>query len=45
MRRFRLPENAKMDQIRASMESGVLTVTVPKEDFKKLEVKAIDISV
>ncbi|KAH9766767.1 18.1 kDa class I heat shock protein [Citrus sinensis] len=44
MRRFRLPENAKMDQIRASMENGVLTVTVPKEDVKKPEVKAIDIS-
>ncbi|KAK9186511.1 hypothetical protein WN944_017899 [Citrus x changshan-huyou] len=37
MRRFRLPENAKMDQIRASMENGVLTVTVPKEDVKKPE--------
>lgn len=44
MRRFGLPENAKMDQIRASMENGVLTVTVPKEDVKKPEVKAIDIS-
>lgn len=44
MRRFRLPENAKMDQIRASMENGVLTVTVPKEDVKNPEVKAIDIS-
>ncbi|KAK9189386.1 hypothetical protein WN943_017982 [Citrus x changshan-huyou] len=38
MRRFGLPENAKMDQIRASMENGVLTVTVPKEDVKKPEV-------
>lgn len=44
MRRFRLPENTKMDKIRASMENGVLTVTVPKEDVKKPEVKAIDIS-
>lgn len=44
MRRFGLPENAKMDQIRASMENGVLTVTVPKEEVKKPEVKAIDIS-
>ncbi|KAL8499250.1 hypothetical protein ACS0TY_022291 [Phlomoides rotata] len=41
---FRLPENAKLDQIRASMENGVLTVTVPKEEVKKPEVKAIDIS-
>ncbi|XP_030445285.2 17.4 kDa class I heat shock protein-like [Syzygium oleosum] len=44
MRRFRLPENAKMDQIKASMENGVLTVTVPKEEEKKPEVKSIDIS-
>ncbi|XVF05517.1 hypothetical protein REPUB_Repub05bG0178900 [Reevesia pubescens] len=44
LRRFRLLENAKVDQIKASMENGVLTVTVPKEDEKKPEVKAIDIS-
>ncbi|XVF46624.1 hypothetical protein PTKIN_Ptkin03bG0042900 [Pterospermum kingtungense] len=44
MRRFRLPENAKMDQIKASMENGVLTVTVPKVEAAKSNVKAIDIS-
>ena len=44
MRRFRLPENAKMDQVKASMENGVLTVTVPKEEVKKPEVKSIEIS-
>ncbi|KAJ1375679.1 HSP20-like chaperone [Sesbania bispinosa] len=44
MRRFRLPENAKMDQVKASMENGVLTVTVPKEEVKKPDVKAIEIS-
>ncbi|XVE79490.1 hypothetical protein DITRI_Ditri14bG0063400 [Diplodiscus trichospermus] len=44
MRRFRLPENAKMDQIKASMENGVLTVTIPKLEVKKPDVKAIDIS-
>ncbi|KAL5580886.1 hypothetical protein UlMin_013328 [Ulmus minor] len=43
-RRFRLQENAKMDQIKASMENGVLTVTVPKEELKKPDVKAIQIS-
>ncbi|KAJ0020883.1 hypothetical protein Pint_32708 [Pistacia integerrima] len=43
-RRFRLPENVKMDQIKASMENGVLTVTVPKVEMKKTNVKAIDIS-
>ncbi|XP_061371430.1 18.5 kDa class I heat shock protein-like [Gastrolobium bilobum] len=44
MRRFRLPENAKMEQVKASMENGVLTVTVPKEEVKKTDVKAIEIS-
>ncbi|KAE8664595.1 17.5 kDa class I heat shock protein [Hibiscus syriacus] len=44
LRRFRLPENAKMDEVKASMENGVLTVTVPKEEEKKPEVKTIDIS-
>ena len=44
LRRFRLPENAKMDQVKAAMENGVLTVMVPKEEVKKPEVKAIDIS-
>ena len=44
LRRFRLPENAKVDQVKAAMEDGVLTVTVPKEEAKKPEVKAIEIS-
>ncbi|CAA6665659.1 unnamed protein product [Spirodela intermedia] len=46
LRRFRLPENAKVNLVRASMENGVLTVTVPKEEeqVKKPEVKAIEIS-
>ncbi|KDP32460.1 hypothetical protein JCGZ_13385 [Jatropha curcas] len=44
LRRFRLPEIAKMDQVKASMENGVLTVTVPKQEVKKPDVKAIDIS-
>ncbi|KAK1420832.1 hypothetical protein QVD17_22724 [Tagetes erecta] len=43
-RRFRLPENAKMDQIKASMENGVLTITVPKEEVKKPDVKPIQIT-
>ncbi|XP_062085077.1 17.3 kDa class I heat shock protein-like [Humulus lupulus] len=43
-RRFRLPENAKVDQVKACMENGVLTITVPKEEVKKPDVKAIDIS-
>ena len=44
MRRFRLPENAKMDQVKASMENGVLTVTVPKAEVKKPDVKPIQIT-
>ncbi|KAL5701855.1 hypothetical protein ACHQM5_027147 [Ranunculus cassubicifolius] len=44
LRRFRLPENAKIDQVKANMENGVLTVMVPKEEVKKPEVKAIEIS-
>ncbi|XP_057789150.1 17.3 kDa class I heat shock protein-like [Salvia miltiorrhiza] len=44
LRRFRLPENAKLEQVKAAMENGMLTVTVPKEEVKKPEVKAIDIS-
>ncbi|KAG8379441.1 hypothetical protein BUALT_Bualt07G0088700 [Buddleja alternifolia] len=43
LRRFRLPENAKLDQIKAGLENGVLTITVPKEEVKKPEVKAIEI--
>ncbi|CAL4921934.1 unnamed protein product [Urochloa decumbens] len=44
LRRFRLPENAKTEQIKASMENGVLTVTVPKEEVKKPEVKPVQIT-
>jgi len=43
-RSFRLPENVKMEEIKASMENGVLTVTVPKVEEKRPEVKNIEIS-
>ena len=43
LRRFRLPENAKTEQIKASMENGVLTVTVPKEEAKKADIKNVKI--
>ena len=43
-RRFWLPEDAKLDEVKASMENGVLTVTVPKVPEKKPEVKSIQIS-
>ncbi|BBH04710.1 HSP20-like chaperones superfamily protein, partial [Prunus dulcis] len=44
LRRFQLPENAKVDEIKAAMENGVLSVTVPKAEVKKPDVKAIEIS-
>nr|ABX76299.1 17.66 kDa class I small heat shock protein [Ageratina adenophora] len=43
-KRFRLPENAKLDQVKAAMENGVLTITVPKEEVKKTDVKSIEIN-
>lgn len=43
LRRFRLPENAKMDEVKASMENGVLVVTIPKHEVKKPEKKVIEI--
>lgn len=44
MRQFRLPENAKVEEVKASTENGELTVTVPRVEVKKAEVKAIEIS-
>ncbi|XP_075500395.1 17.4 kDa class I heat shock protein-like [Primulina tabacum] len=44
LRRFKLPEGAKAEEIKAAMENGVLTVTVPKEEAKKPPVKTIDVS-
>ncbi|TKY46471.1 17.3 kDa class I heat shock protein [Spatholobus suberectus] len=42
-RRFRLPVNAKVDQVKAKMENGVLVVTIPKKEVKKPETKVIQI--
>lgn len=40
-----LPENAKMDEVKASMENGGLTVTIPKlHKEKNPETKSIEIS-
>ncbi|KAI3859014.1 hypothetical protein MKX03_011107 [Papaver bracteatum] len=44
LRRFTLPENAKMEEVKATMENGVLTVCIPKVEQKKPEVKSIEIS-
>ncbi|KAJ9185289.1 hypothetical protein P3X46_004942 [Hevea brasiliensis] len=35
VQRFRLPENANADQMKACMENGVLTITVPKREMKR----------
>ncbi|KAJ4977494.1 hypothetical protein NE237_002600 [Protea cynaroides] len=45
LRRFRLPENVKIDQVKATGRiSSTTTVTVAKEEQKKPKVKTIDIS-
>ncbi|XP_059664569.1 17.8 kDa class I heat shock protein-like [Cornus florida] len=38
-RQFRLPDNAQVDQIKASMQDGVLVVTVPKDQLGKKKSK------
>ncbi|GJT68218.1 cytosolic class I small heat shock protein 3B [Tanacetum coccineum] len=43
-RRFMLPQNAKMDQIKAAMENRVFMITTPREEVKKPDVKSIEIS-
>ncbi|KAI0520123.1 hypothetical protein KFK09_007594 [Dendrobium nobile] len=44
VRQFPLPENVKVDQAKASLKNGVLSVVVPKEEVKKPTVKSIEIS-
>ncbi|KAM7267279.1 hypothetical protein ACFE04_009445 [Oxalis oulophora] len=41
LRRFKLPDNAKVDEVKASMENGVLVVTVPKMEVKKVDQKKV----
>ncbi|KAF7801573.1 class I heat shock protein-like [Senna tora] len=41
-RRFRLPENARVDEVKASMENGVLVVTIPKQEVEKPKSKALE---
>ncbi|KAI5064014.1 hypothetical protein GOP47_0020684 [Adiantum capillus-veneris] len=46
LRRFRLPENAKAEEVKAGMENGVLTITIPKVALPepKSNIRTIDIS-
>ncbi|XP_062154261.1 18.1 kDa class I heat shock protein-like [Alnus glutinosa] len=44
LRRLKLPENTKIEQVKAGKDNGVLTVVVPKGQERKREVKCIDIS-
>ncbi|KAF3443524.1 hypothetical protein FNV43_RR05066 [Rhamnella rubrinervis] len=44
MSRFKLPDNAMIEQLKASMNNGVLTVTVPKEESSRPSVRVVEIS-
>ncbi|KAG0586567.1 hypothetical protein KC19_2G100600 [Ceratodon purpureus] len=44
MRRFRLPENASVDEVKAHAADGVLTVTIPKVQKPKEQVRQIEIA-
>ncbi|KAJ4833558.1 hypothetical protein Tsubulata_022489 [Turnera subulata] len=43
VRCFGLPENAKADKMKTSMEDGVLTITVPKKEMSRKMAKPIPI--
>ncbi|KAE9596168.1 hypothetical protein Lal_00030914 [Lupinus albus] len=43
VRRFRLPENAKVEKVKACMENGVLTIIIPKEEVKTPYMKLVQI--
>lgn len=42
--RFKLPDNANIQELKASMSNGVLTVTVPKEDARRHSLRVVEIS-
>jgi len=44
LRRFRLPENTNVDQVKALVQDGVLTVTIPKMQKPKPQVRQIEIA-
>nr|AAD09182.1 cytosolic I small heat shock protein HSP17.2IC [Funaria hygrometrica] len=43
MRKFRLPENANLEQISAQVQDGVLTVKIPKLEKQKPHSRTIEI--
>ncbi|ERN12010.1 hypothetical protein AMTR_s00165p00049070 [Amborella trichopoda] len=44
MRQFRLPENGNVDEVKAAMENGILTVNVSKVEALRMDIKSIEIS-
>lgn len=45
IRRFRLPEDANLDEIKCSLDHGVLKVIVPKKEAEqKKNVRYIDVA-
>ncbi|KAE8039180.1 hypothetical protein FH972_011618 [Carpinus fangiana] len=42
--RFKVPDDARLEQLKASMHNGVLTVTIPKAEANMPNVRNIEIS-
>ena len=43
LRRIRLPENANVDEVKAQVQDGVLTVTIPKVQKPKPQARQIEV--
>jgi len=43
VRKFKLPENVRLDQIKAEVNNGVLSIVVPKAEKKTQEPRSIEI--
>jgi HSP20 family protein len=44
LRRIRLPENANVDEVKAQVQDGVLTVTIPKVQKPKPQARQIEVA-